>query len=296
MRVTQSMLNSQMLRNINNNLTKMSDLQNQLSTGRKINKPSDDPVGMSFSLRYRSEINANEQYKRNIGSATSWTDKNDKVIGEVNSVLQRARELAVQGANSTNPAQAMDAMGKEIDQLYQQMVQLGNSQFNGKYIFNGQQTDIKPYVVGTAETTSTDIGVNQLEVSTGVTIPVNVTGNELFGNGTDPTNAFQVLVDLRNALNNNNHAAVGNLLTNIDSRMDKVLVKWSEVGAKSNRLDLITNRLDNEGINLQSLLSKTEDTDVAKVMVNLKTEENVYQASLSTGSRIIVPTLADFLK
>jgi len=296
MRVTQSMLNSQLLRNLNNNLGRLNVLQDQLATGRKINKPSDDPVGISYSLRYRSELNANDQYQRNNSSVTSWLEAYDKSISEVNSVLQRARELAVQGANSTNPDQAMQAIAQEVDELYEHLVQVGNSKFNGKYIFNGQKTDIEPYASGTAETTSTDSGLIKLEVSTGVTLQVNVTGTELFGAGSDPTNAFQVLSNLKTALNANDHSAVSSMLGQIDQRMDNILVKWAEVGARANRIELITNRLLDESINVQSLLSRTEDADVAELMVNLKTQENVYQASLSTGAQIIRPSLVDFMR
>lgn len=267
-----------------------------MATGRKINKPSDDPVGATFSLRYRSEINANEQYKRNTSSASSSLEYYDKMIGETNNVLQRARELAVQGANGTNPDLAMEAIAKEVDQLYNHLVQVGNSQFNGKYVFNGQMTDKKPYDIGTAETTTSDNGPIKLELSNGTEIQVNVSGAELFGNGTDPTNAFQVLADLKNALNSHNQPAVSSMLGQIDKRMDQVLVKWSEVGAKANRVELISNRLEDENINVQSLLSKNEDADMSELMVNLKTNENVYQASLSTGASIIRPSLVDFIK
>ncbi|KXG45083.1 flagellar hook-associated protein FlgL [Tepidibacillus infernus] len=296
MRVTQGMLNSQMLRNLNNNLTRLEKLQNQMSTGKVINKPSDDPVGLGFALRYRSELASNEQYQRNVDSAISWLEYGDKMINEANDVLQRARELAVQGANGATPVQAMQALGQEVNQLYEQLVQIGNSQFNGKYVFNGQMTDVKPYAVGTAETVTPDAGVIQFEVGIGTIIPVNISGADLFGDQNDPTNAFKVLADLRDALNNNDQQGVSQSLGQLDSRLDLIMEKWAEIGARSNRIDLMKNRLENTNINLQELLSKTEDADMAELLINMKTEENIYQASLSTGARIIRPSLIDFLR
>lgn len=296
MRVTQGMLNTNMLRNLNNNLTRLEKLQNQMSTGRKINKPSDDPVGIGFSLRYRSGLEANEQYQRNVDSAISWTDHIDKIIGEANDVLQRARELAVQGANGTNPDFSSDAIAEEIDQLYQHLVTIGNTQFNGKYIFNGQLTDIKPYEIGTAESMTPDKGAIPIEVGVGITIQVNLSGSDLFGSATDATNAFKVLIDLRDALLADDKTAVQNSMGKIDNRIETVLEKWAEIGARSNRIELVKNRLEDENINLQSLLMNTEDADIAALMINLKTEESIYQASLSTGARIIQPSLVDFLK
>ncbi|WP_339060496.1 flagellar hook-associated protein FlgL [Tepidibacillus marianensis] len=300
MRVTQSMLNSQMLRNLNSNLTRLDQLQNQMSTGKKISKPSDDPVGLSFALRYRSELVSNEQYQKNVDSATSWLDYTDKLTGETNDVLQRAREIAVQGSNGTNSDASMEALGMEVAQLYEQLVAIGNSQFNGKYVFNGQKTDQPPYDVNTAKVLGTadpDTGKILFEIGMGITMPVNVSGKDLFGpnNAANP-NAFQVLEELRSALMNHDQNGVNTTLGKFDNVIDNVMSKWAEVGARSNRIELMSNRLDNENINIQSLLSKTEDADMAEVMINLKMEENVYQASLSTGARIIRPSLMDFLR
>lgn len=296
MRITQSMLTQNFLRNYNNNLTRINKLEEQMSTGKKINKPSDDPVGLSFSLRYRSSLEANEQYQRNVDSATSWLDYTDSMISEANDVLQRTRELAVQGANGTNSEASMNALGQEVEQLYDQLVNVGNTRFNGKYIFNGQKTDVKPYDPTTAGTDVTDSGKIQLEISSGISIPVNISGSELFGDAGDPTNAFQVLDNLKNALFANDSNSVGNILGDLDNRLDHVMEKWSEIGARSNRVDLISNRLEEENVNVQSLLSKTEDADMAEVMTNLTTEESIYQASLSTGAKIIQPSLVDFLR
>lgn len=296
MRVTQSMLNSQLLRNLDNNLGRMEKLQTQTSTGKAINKPSDDPVGLSFSLRYRNSVSLNEQYQRNVDSAVSWVDYTEGMISETNDVLQRARELAVQGSTGSSSDESMEATAAEINQLYEHLVSIGNSNFNGKYIFNGQKTDIKPYELSSAKDVTPDMGEIVYEVGVGITISNNISGASLFGESTDSTNAFKVLEDLRNNLNNRDRDAVNQSIKNLDERINIVLEKWSDIGAKSNRLELISNRLNDENINLQQLLSKTEDANMAEVITNLKTEENIYQASLSTGARIIQPSLVDFLR
>jgi len=296
MRVTQSMLNSQLLRNLDSNLGRMENLQTQTSTGKVINKPSDDPVGLSFSLRYRNSLSLNEQYQKNVDSSISWVDYTEGMVSETNDVLQRARELAVQGASGTSSDESMEAIAAEINQLYEHLVSIGNSNFNGKYIFNGQNTDIRPYDLSNAKDVTPDKGEIAYEVGVGITISNNVSGASLFGESTDATNAFKVLEDLHDNLNNHDRDAVNQSLKDLDERMNVVLEKWSDIGAKSNRLDLISNRLDDENINLQQLLSKTEDANMAELITNLKTEENIYQASLSTGAKIIQPSLVDFLR
>jgi flagellar hook-associated protein 3 FlgL len=296
-RVTQSMLNSQMLRNLNNNMLRMDKLQNQLSTGRRINKPSDDPVGISFSMRYRSELSANDQFTRNLNEANSWLNYADTILGQTGDILQRTRELVIQGANSSNPESSLDSIKSEVEQLYDQLVNSGNSKFNGKYVFNGQMTDLIPYDKATAATQSTDAADIPFEIGAGVKVAVNVTGNKVFGNPGDTDNAFQVLQDIISALGNQDTTALSeNVLGRLDSRIDQFLEIRAEIGAKSNRLELAESRLADININVQTLLSKTEDADISEVITNLKTSENVYQASLSVGAKLIRPSLIDFLR
>lgn len=138
-------MSATLLSNLNRNAAKMNNTQLQMSTGMKINKPSDDPTGMTYSLRYRQEIASNEQYQRNVDSAVSWLDFSDKMLSEVDSITQRLRELTVSAANGTNPQSASDSVRKEILQLKEQLIDIGNSKLNGKYIFNGEMYDKIPY-------------------------------------------------------------------------------------------------------------------------------------------------------
>lgn len=303
-RVTQTMMNTQLLSNITGNLGRMNNLMDQLSTGRRINKPSDDPVGLTFSMRYRSEIDANDQYVKNTDSATSMLDFTDTTLGQAGDVLQRLRELAVKGATGAQPQEAYDAINLEVKELYNQMVEIGNSKFNGKYVFNGEQTQKAPYpgtkiddTTGTmAYAVSTDEGQTQYELGPGVTLGANLTGNEVFGKDTDNDNVFLVIKQISDALKAGDSNKVSDLIGSVDTRLGTLLEKRAEVGARTNRLALVSDRLTETGVNLKNIQSKTEDADMSAVITNLKTEENVYQASLSAGAKLITPSLVDFLK
>ncbi|WP_025027198.1 flagellar hook-associated protein FlgL [Caldalkalibacillus mannanilyticus] len=297
MRVTQRMLNNNMLHSLSNNLSKMEKIQRQLATGKMISKPSDDPVGLSYSMRFRSELTANDQYQRNLDSAVSWVDYSETTIGQAAQVIQRARELAVQGANGPNPQDALNSIAAEIDQLQEQLREIANSRFNGKFVFNGQKTDQAPYPDQNSYLSSTfDSGKISFELSRGVVVDVNMHAGEIFGEAGEGDNIFNVLATLSNALRTGDANEIQAQLGNLDTRSDKVIERWTDLGAKRNRIDLIDNRLKDSNINLQALISKTEDADMAAVITNLKTEENVFQASLSAGARIIRPSLIDFLR
>lgn len=297
MRITQSMISNQLLRNVNSNLGKLDGLQNQLSSGRRINKPSDDPVGITYGLRYRSELSSNEQHKKNVDTAVSWLDYTESTLGQATDVMQRVRELAVKGANGTNPKDAMESIKLEVIQLREQLRDIANSKLNDKYIFNGQLTDQAPYPdAAAAASKGTDTFQTRYEVGAGVELPVNITGNEVFGLTTDTDNTFLVMDQLITALGNNNQAVVSDLLGSVNSRLGKFISARSEIGARSTRVELVQDRLQELNTNLTGLQAKVEDADMTMLIMELKTNESVYQASLSIGSQIIRPSLLDFLR
>ncbi|WP_342437427.1 flagellar hook-associated protein FlgL [Paenibacillus sp. FSL L8-0436] len=304
LRVTSNMMNSQLLLNLNRNARTMNDTQLQLATGRKINKPSDDPVGITYSLRYRAELSSNEQYTKNVDSAVSWLDYNDTVLGQAGEVVQKLRELTVQASTGSNPQSALDSINKEVLQLQEQLVDISNSKLNGKYIFNGEKYDTKPYdfaknADGTYNTTQaviTDPGQIQYIVGEGVQMPINLTGNEVFGHTADPDNLFKTINNISAALSSGNYSAVSAELTNIDTRMETILAARSEIGAKTNRVELMQDRLSDLNVNLTDLQAKTEDADYEGLIMQSKIQENIYNASLSVGAKIISTSLVDFIR
>lgn len=290
LRVTQGMVSARMMRNLSANYARMNVSQNELSTGRKINKPSDDPVGITYALRYRSEAAMNEQFERNIDVAKSYIDQTDTVLSEINEMLQRANELTTKGLNGTNPQSALDAIAKELEEIYTGMIEAGNSQLNGKYIFNGQKTDVKPYAIGTETTDAAHI---DYQLGMGVEAPINITGNEAFGTGS--TSLFSVVKGLASAFSSGNQATATTLFNNLKTGLEKFSQVRSEVGARSNRITLMENRLSDLSLSLEDLTSKVEDADIAEVITRLQTDQSVYQASLSTGAKIIQRSLVDYL-
>lgn len=302
MRVTQGMMNSQLMANLNANNKRLDKYSDMLATGRKLNKPSDDPVAVGYAMRYDAMITRNDQFQRNVDDAVSQLDFLDTTLGQVNDILKRARELTVRGADGTMSVEARQAIAGEIRQLHDQLVQAGNTQFKDRYLFNGQITDVKPYDAANSMYNDTDKGTIVYMMSEGTTVPVNVIGTDVFGGPVAPgseatsTNAFAILKTLENDLLTNNQAGLGAALTKLDNRISSVQQQWSDVGARANRVEMLDNRLKDFNLNLNTLMSKTVDADIAETITNMKMAENVQRSSLSMGARIIQPTLGDFLK
>lgn len=143
MRITNNLLIHNMLWNMNNNLISMDQKQKQLATGKRVQKVSDDPVGVTKIIKVKSDIVENEQYKNNTRDAKSWLDLSENSLMDVKEILQRVRELAVQGANDTNTPEDTDKIAKEIDQLTEEIIVNANSTMAGRYLFSGFNTDKK---------------------------------------------------------------------------------------------------------------------------------------------------------
>jgi len=414
MRVTNGMMVNNLMRNLNKNLGRMEKTQQQLSSGKKFVNPSDDPIGVSRSLRLNTEIATMDQYKRNADDVKSWLSTTETAVGNINDLLMRAKELTVQAINETNSITERAEIKAEITELKKQLIQIGNTTYAGSSLFSGFKTD-KPllteegkYDIGGGKLTADEV----IEINIGVAdkIGENFVGQRLFGlftlaadldttpaeslkqrqsitssylgsaavsaiNNTDSfvisyggdttinfSNApyadlnvlkadinaavsatgvtvsvvdnklvfeaegefsinlgaeigiansqesvsrvesgnqsqlIAVFDQLINDLGSDNTAGINSALSRIEKQSDNVNTIRAEIGVKTNRIELTTNRIEDDTLNLKELMSKNEDADIAKVIMNLKMEEYVYQASLSGGAKIIQPTLVDFIR
>lgn len=294
MRVTNGMLITNMMRDYAKNMRNLEKLQGQLSSGKRILKPSDDPVAVSKSLKLRADLAYNQQYVSNADNAISWLEATESALKDLGDVLHRARELAVQASNGTLAPEDRLAIADEIEQLQGHVVQVGNATYAGRYIFAGYRTDQPAFVEQNGSLVyQGDSGKIAFEIGVGNRIEVNVLGGE---GGAEIDKIYDVLERFKNDLRSGMDIHLDGYIGEIDQRMTQILSQRSAVGAKVNRFELIRARLKEEEINFTNLLSQNEDVDIAEVIMRLKEAENVYRASLAAGARIIMPTLIDFLR
>jgi flagellar hook-associated protein 3 FlgL len=303
MRITNNMLINNMMLSLSNNLTRTAKYQEQLATGKKISLPSDDPIVASKSLKLRTDVAEIQQYKRNTDDATNWMEITEATMNQITEVVQRMREITVQAANGTNTTEDMEKIKEEAAQLRDQLINLGNATYAGRYIFSGYKTD-KP-LLNKDGTFNIDVANSEqikFEIGIGDDINVNVPGSDLFNSGAPATggttkSSFVDTFDqIIAAMQSGDNAAVSGLVENLDEQMNNLLRVRAGLGARMNRVELTANRLDDDNVNFTRLMSKNEDVDIAEAIMNLMNEENVYKASLSTGARVIQPSLVDFLR
>ncbi|MCM3740227.1 flagellar hook-associated protein FlgL [Oceanobacillus luteolus] len=295
MRVTQSMLSNNLLRNLNQSYAEMDKYFNQLNTGKKFNRPSDDPVAAMKGIGFRTELHQVEQYQRNTNEVHNWLDNSDSALDQINSGLQRIRYLAVQASNGTYGESELKSIAAEVEQIKADLIETANMKVNDKYIFNGTNTNIPPVNVD-AEPIVVEFDDSQviIKVATNSELAANVDGNKVFMNGEE--SLFDTIDHFIAKLNGEIDEDMDESIADMDIFIDNVINSRADLGAKMNRLELIENRLAKQEIVATSTLSKNEDINYAETITNLITQESIHRAALSSGARIMQPTLLDFLR
>lgn len=298
-RMTSNMMSSTLLGNLNKNLYNMDNLESQISSGRKINKPSDDPVGVTYALRYRSQLAGNEQFQRATDTAQSWLDETDSQMGSATNVMTRLKELMVQSSTGTYSDSDMQSAANEVEQLKKQLVDIGNSKFGGKFIFNGQQYGTMPYPTQPGTDYSqvqTDNTAVKYVIGENIQFQINTTGNEFFGMSGAADNVFAAIDRVVSAMRSGSSEGITAEMGNIESRTNQMISSRSEVGARTNRVELVNSRLLDQEMNTTTLLSKTEDLDVAEAMIKATSAQTVYEAALKSSANIMNTSLIDFMR
>ncbi|KYD16913.1 flagellar hook-associated protein FlgL [Saccharococcus caldoxylosilyticus] len=301
MRVTQSMLANNMLKHLSASYANLGKYQEQLSTGKKINRPSDDPVVAMKGIAYRTNLTEVEQFKRNFSEAYNWIENSDAALDKATQALQRIRELVVQAGNDTYETTQRQAISQEIKQLTEQLVMIANTKVGDKYIFNGTNTLEPPVQMnGTSITTSDNAEEVKIELAKGIYIGVNVDPTKVFHYDASQKGKglFSDLQSLANDLDNpaKTGKEINEYLGYIDQHITNLLGVRAELGARMNRIELMEDRIDSQQVIAEKMLADNEDVDMEKVITDLKTQESVHRAALAVGARIIQPTLVDFLR
>lgn len=308
MRITSNMISRNMLQNLEIAQGNMSDLENEMSTGHRITKPSDDPSGVHNALGIKTNIAMIAQTKSNADAALSYMGTTDSTLGDVTSMLQRARELAVQGASDTNTLDSRKAIAAEVDQIAAQIKTLANTKIGNKYIFGGTATSTEPMpsaggsFAGNSNPIQLDVGNNsKVNISVdGQGVFVNVPAGATSGLLSNPQGSGNGILDKLSVALTSGLPTVGATisatLSDIDANLDNISASRATLGANVNRVTAISSQMATTTINLTANLSSIQDVDISKTIMDFQTQQNTYQAALSIGAKIIQPSLVDFMK
>lgn len=291
MRVTQSMLSNNMLRNLSNSYQKMGKLQEQLVTGQKVNRPSDDPVVVMKGMGYRMQVDKVHQFQRNIGEVHNWLDNTDDALDKVGSALHRVSELVVNGSTDTMTTEDREKLQGELAQLREQVRDLSNTKVGNRYLFSGTNTSTPLFDKARGTFTKLDEAPGlqdkvTIDVFDGISLDVNTTGA-----------VFQDIDEMfEQLLTEIDGAQFERSIGQVQAQLDQVLTIRADVGARQNRAEMMTERLASLEITATKQMSNNEDVDYERVITEMITEESIHRAALAVGARIIQPSLVDFLR
>lgn len=297
MRISHRQIGEQILADITAAFDRLSRYQRQVSSGRQITRPADDPEGTASTLGYRAVLLRVDQHLVNIDRARAWLLATDSALSDLVQTLQRARELAVQGASDTLSVDDRQRIGLEVRQLLGHTFQLSKAMLGNRYLFSGFKVTTPPYNplpdeynVAVPPPYQGDAGQMPVEVEAGTTITVNITADVVFGP------AIAALIQLRDALDSGSSAAVEATLSPLDQAINAAVDNRVIVGARLNRLEEAESRLQDLKLSVTELKSKVEDVDFAEATTHLAMAETAYRAALMGAARLIQPSLLDFLK
>jgi flagellar hook-associated protein 3 FlgL len=303
MRITQSMVSTRVLSDLQNISNQLSATQEKLSSGKELTKPSDDPFAVSKALSLSNDLEGTQQYERTVDNATGWANITETTLSSINSAAQRARELLVQAGNDTNSTTDRSAIADEIDQLIEAIKGDANVQYNGQYVLSGASTGTAPYAVGGSPPDDSyhgDTGGVFRQIGPNVSVQINTVGSTVLGSGVAGDGGLISVLrgiskHLRGGTATDADALRTTDLSSLDSSLDALSSARAVNGATTNRLSSAKDRLSQIEQSTTSLLSDTQDADMAKTMIDFSMQQTVYQSALRAGANIVQASLLDFL-
>ncbi|MCC7440153.1 MAG: flagellar hook-associated protein FlgL [Bdellovibrionales bacterium] len=312
---------------------RMTQYQNQLSTMKKVNVPSDDPVASAKILEIRTDKVNNEQFEANVKMAETYLNNTDTVLAELADVVMRAKEIAIgQASGASSNESTRIGVAEEIGQLYLQSVAAANRRVGDRYLLGGYRTDQAP--VDPDGRYIGDDGEMLVEVSRDVFVSMNVPGLGIFNTApedsadshrlkqsrapasqeetevdpgaefegraepvrTENINLFGEIQALRTHLLTGNMEGIRSTLERFDTLQERLVAMRAKVGARVSGLQSTLSSIDRTSITNAHLNSALEDADMAKVMSDLAKEETVFRTALQSSQRLVQPTLMEFLR
>lgn len=324
MRITNSSMIRSHMYDTQNNLTNMSKINQQISTGKVINTVSDDPHKAIKIMNINNEIKYTEKYNSNIDESVGWMNTTDGALDNVGNLLGEIKETILKVGNGTYSQNEMKSLNEDMNEKIKQLADTLNSTYGGKYLFGGSSVDDAPITVienpdGTVKLefskdkngqTIPNTDDLKADISSGINIDYNISVGEILnikdGNGNtvnllDEINNLSTLMnDIANGDEQTAAKAKETLLNDtkgkIDTLFDHVVNERTSLGVRVSTAEKIKELNDEDILNIQDVLSKTQDTDVVEKFIELKSAEMIYQASIQVGAKLIQPTILDYIR
>jgi flagellar hook-associated protein 3 FlgL len=291
MRVADQQVYGALLGNLQRSRQQILQAQQQISSQKKVSAPSDDPSAFGQIVLDKTALAQTEQWIRNIQFGTARIEAADSALGQVQNLLSRLRELTIQARSDTTSAQGRVTIAQEVRQLHRQLMQLANTEVEGRAVFAGTETGTTPFVIASGDTVSYQGNAESQSIAVGrnQTVQVLIPGNEVFTGAT--TNIFDNVRDLLVALEGNSGAGIETAIANLDQSTKQISDAQGRIGALANRLEVTTTALETATTTIRQALSNNEDADLAAAVAQLSLQQVAVEAASQAFRRIFDATL-----
>lgn len=287
MRVASKTVYDRTIYNLSNITDELNRSNEIISSAKRINKPSDDPVGLTQALGLRASIDSIKQMQRNLDLGKSYLNSAESALSQVQELIEEVKSICVQMVNSTVGASERAAVAKNVNNIKKEIISLANTDVNGWYIFGGYQSSIPPFQ--SDGTYVSDTKEFSIKISNSTSLEVGMNGAEVFDT------LFTTLDNLKNALENNDIDNIRTAMDELDIHFDNILAKISDVGSKILRIEVKEKIYQDLELENLDKLSKIEDADMASAVVELKSKELAYQAALASSAKVMQLSLVNYV-
>jgi flagellar hook-associated protein 3 FlgL len=301
-RITNQMASQMTLAGIQTALDQLDTTQQQLSTGKRINQPSDDPSGTALALKLNTDLANLTNYSNQVTDGTGWSQASSSALSDVTNSVQRIRELTLEAANGTQTTADMQASAQEVNQLIDQIKQDANSQYDGQYVFSGSATSTAPYQSGLNDSYAGNTGQVTRAIGPNTTLAVNANLSAVLGTGQtvsgQPAGDGLLLNSLRNIaddMQSGKSSALSSDVSSLDTNLNSLTGLSANVGAVQDRLQMASSRIQTLQASDTQVLSNTQDADMAATETNFSTQQAALTAALQAGAHIVQESLMNFL-
>jgi len=303
MRVTQNITTSNFISYINKHAENLLKTQQQIASQKRINKSSDDPIGMGQVLGYRTNLALTDQYQENIQQGKTRLEFNEITLDLASDLVNTARGLAADYSGSNLSAAKRQSVALQVKDLYDQVMQMANSKFNGNYIFSGHATSTAPFSrdANFNATYNGDDGELRIMVSDNVEVNIVADGRSIFQDAANGgVNIFDELKNLIDGLENPDPVAgsaqIEATVDVLQDGRDQINSRRSEYAPVLYRLQATDEYMTNLRPKVEGAMASLEQADITKAVVELQNLELAYETTIATAARIIQPSLLDFLR
>jgi flagellar hook-associated protein 3 FlgL len=296
-RITNQMSSQMTLAGIETALDRLDTTQQELSTGKTINQPSDNPSGTALALQLNTQLSNLTSYSNNVTDGTGWATAQSSALTDITNCTQRIQELTTEAANGTQTAADMQASAQEVNQLIDQIKQDANTQYNGQYVFSGSATSTAPYQSGSNDTYAGNSGTVTRTIGPNTTLNISANLQGVLGNGQSAGDG-QLLDTLRTIagdMQSGNSSGLNSDLTSINTNLNSLSGLSANVGAVQDRLQMAASRIQTLQASDTQVLSNTQDADMATTEINFSTQQAALTAALQAGANIVQESLMNFL-